>query len=110
MTDIDISKIKPGDYVTVRYQVHAKHAYIENARTIMVGADGVTEWFSWIEEGWIISHEPAPEPLKIGDVVWTDTDQHGTIVGLHDENAWIYVFKKVYVWRKLSELRRVDQP
>jgi len=31
-------------------------------------------------------------------------------VGLHDGNAWVYVFKQAYLWKKLSELRRVDQP
>ena len=100
---IDISKIKPGDIVTVRAEVieiwpGALHIKAPTGAKI------------WIARQNITTHEPAPEPLKIGDVVWTDTDQHGTIVGLHDENAWIYVFKTVYVWRKISELQRVQQP
>lgn len=109
MTEIDTSKIKPGDVVTVRAEVieiwpGALHIKAPTGAKI------------WIARQYIATHEPAP--LKIGDVVWTDTDQHGTIVGLndqhgtivglHDENAWIYVFKTLYVWRKLSELRRVD--
>ena len=106
---IDISKIKPGDFVTVRARVleidERKPAESNIAPSVAIRLNSSL----WVLSSTIVSHEPAPEPLKIGDVVEVCPGKsQGTIVGLHDGSAWVYVFKQSYVWKKLSELRRVE--
>ena len=109
---IDISKIKPGDFVTVRAKVLGIEDKTVPAGEICIIPDMHAHRFEsciWVLPSTIVSHEPAPEPLKIGDVVEVHPgNSEGTIVGLHDGNAWIYVFKQSYLWTKLSELRRVE--
>jgi translation initiation factor IF-1 len=105
---IDISKIKPGDYVTVRAKVTAIQ---EEPVEFCIAPKVIRGSTMWVSPSAIVGHEPAPEQLKVGDVVEVYPGKsQGTIVGLHDGNAWVYVFKQAYLWKKLSELRRVDQP
>ena len=109
---IDISKIKPGDFVTVRAKVLGVQDKTVPAGEICIIPDmhdhRLQSWI-WVLPSAITGHELAPEPLKIGDMVEVCPGKsQGTIVGLHDGNAWVYVFKQSYLWKKLSELRRVE--
>ena len=62
MTDIDVSKIKPGDVVGVRVLSIAATGAVE-VRTEMDCAE-------WLHPSAIVSHTPAPKPaLKVGDRV-----------------------------------------
>ena len=105
MTEIDISKIKPGDYVTVRakclnktecsLELNAHNSYLGN---FLVPLSSV------------VGHEPAPEPLKIGDVVTVEGGTTSyTITGLHNDAAWLS-FAHTYKSAPVSKLRRVEQP
>jgi hypothetical protein len=107
MTDIDISKIKPGDYVTVRAKCIATHL----ASITLRDADNDLSVISMKN---IIGHEPAPEPLKVGDVVTVDNGfdaSRFTVVALHGNNAWVLDAEKtIDALFHVSRLRRVEQP
>lgn len=85
---IDITKMKPGDYVTVR----AKVAAIQEEPVEFCIAPKVIRGSSmWVSPSAIVGHEP--EPFKVGDVVSLDRsidrDQLYTIIGLHGDMAWL---------------------
>jgi len=114
MTEIDISKIKPGDTVTLRAVVQEIAGRDDRGHSFYVE---VTDYASfWVRESKVASHEPAPEPLKVGDVVihngYIGKLPH-TVIGLYKDKAWLY-----HQWdndigtieAKLSDLRRVKQP
>jgi hypothetical protein len=111
MTDIDISKIKPGDYVTVRGKVH-----VINGGMCMVHIKDVNCLYALtVDNSEIATHEPASEQLKIGDVVAWDSLMMGnpylTIIGLYGDKAWLLESNTDrYTDAPLSRLRRVEQP
>ena len=103
MTDIDISKIKPGDVVTVR----AEEIEIWPGALYIKAPTGAKVWMARQD---IATHEPAPEPLKIGDVVTVEGGTTSyTITGLHNDAAWLS-FAHTYKSAPVSKLRRVEQP
>ena len=102
MTDIDFSKIKPGDFVTVRAKCTRKGP---NFFTL-VDSDG--DRFSVRPED-VVGHEPAFEPLKIGDVVTYD-GQELTIMCLHGHRAWLGHSGDVWGLVNVSHLSKVKQP
>ena len=102
---IDISKIKPGDYVTVRAKVLRVCANAYEEFEIRTATTRVT----WVSQEEITSHEPTPEPLKVGDVVFAGGVRRHIIAGLHNDTAWL-VRSTGYSQAELSKLRRVTEP
>jgi hypothetical protein len=102
MTDIDISKIKPGDIVTVRAKCTALGDY-----TIVLED---TEGDSFcVPVHTIICHEP--EPLKIGDVViYHDSSKPCSIIGLYGDKAWLEYLGETWCVVNVSHLKKVKQP
>jgi hypothetical protein len=108
MTEIDISKIKPGDTVTVRGTVFS---ISENNCVVYFRAIG-GPYSVTIAYSEIVSHEPAPEPLKVGDVVTIDgSNRRYTLIGLHNARVWL-LNEEFGSYRDAAEaqLRRVEQP
>jgi hypothetical protein len=107
---IDISKIKAGDYVTVRAKV--------TSLTSSIQVEAKNGYITHIHPGWITGHEPAPEPLKVGDLVTRETIGDSltryrvhAIVGMHGDRAWLLESNSDrYTDAPLSQLRRVKQP
>jgi hypothetical protein len=112
MTDIDISKIKPGDYVTVRAQVLDIGADIFGSACFVHVK--ITARELRLYDADITGHEPAPEPLKIGDVVTVDNGFGASrfiVAALHGNNAWVHSAEKtINALFHVSRLRRVEQP
>lgn len=105
---IDISKIKPGDYVTVRAKcTHKTECSIElNALNSHLGS-------FWVPLSSVVGHEPAPEPLKIGDVVIVAGNTlHHKIIGMLEDYAWIKndYYVNGFASMHVSQLRRVEKP
>jgi hypothetical protein len=121
MTDIDISKIKPGDYVTVRARVSGVEDKMVPAGEICIVPDVHAHRFQiwiWVLPSAITGHEPAPEPLKVGDIVVICGDEYTllnekrcTILALFGERAWVKETEgPLDMLFHVSRLRRVEQP
>lgn len=99
---IDISKINPGDFVTVRAEV--KHVGVNvNLGVFFVSPRN----FTWIPLEIITGHEPAPVPLKIGDAVAYDGRRY-TIIGLYRDQAWLEHLEEAWCFVNISQLQRVE--
>ena len=111
MTDIDIRKIKPGDYVTVRAKVTAIQ---EEPVEFCIAPNVIRGSTMWVSSSAIVGHEPAPEPLKIGDAVTVDYEfgaSRFTVVHLQGVNVWVHNAEKTMdALFHVSRLRRVEQP
>jgi hypothetical protein len=109
MTEINISKIEPSDTVTVRGTVFS---ISENNCVVYFRAIGgpysVTLAYSEI-----VGHDPAPEPLKIGDVVTAlALGTPWVVIALDDGTAWLKLpnYSDRYTYMRISDLQRVEQP
>jgi hypothetical protein len=102
MTEIDTSKIKPGDVVTVRAEV----IEIWPGALHIKAPTGAKVWMARQD---IATHEPAP--LKIGDVViYHDSSKPCSIIGLYGNKAWLEYLGETWCVVNVKDLRRVDQP
>jgi hypothetical protein len=105
---IDISKIKPGDFVTVRARVLEVDE--RKPEEINIAPSGSIRLNSslWVLSRTIVSHEPAPEPLKVGDMVTVEcaTGQY-KILALHGDKAWVSLYGNDNLIYLVSQLRRV---
>ena len=115
---VDTTKIKPGDYVTVRAKVMNIEYKTVPAGEICIVPDMHAHRFqswNWVLPSAIVGHEPAPEPLKVGDVVTHIGIHKGStfsIMALFDGKAWVSYKKdsgKTGTFEfKLDYLRRVE--
>jgi hypothetical protein len=105
---IDITKIKVGDFVTVRAKVIDKNDV--SPVDFCIALDALQDSACiWVLPSAILSHEPAPEPLKVGDVVTYDISiRRYTIIGLHGEQAWLEYSGAPWCFVNVSQLRRVE--
>ena len=106
MTDIDVSKIKPGDVVGVRVLSIAATGAVE-VRTEMDCAE-------WLHPSAIVSHTPAPKPaLKVGDRVRDGDGPVRTVAWIEDGHAFLsplkgttymapWTLSEVETWERLS--------
>jgi hypothetical protein len=107
---IDISKIKPGDFVTVRAKVFSISD--KASQELCIVPDMHAHRFEsciWVLPSTIVSHEPAPEPLKVGDMVAYDGRRY-TIIGLYRDQAWLEHLEEAWCFVNISQLLKVTSP
>ena len=111
MTDIDVSKIKPGDVVGVRvHSINEGDLHKKSNVFVYTGEDNGY----WVEASAIVSHTPAPKPpLKVGDRVRDHRSREREIIWIGDDVAVfrplsrsgvtsVYALSEVETWERLS--------
>lgn len=109
---VDLSKIRPGDEVTVSTTGVVRSVGDGGMVLKLKGGDFETTFTRGeVAALVLVSHTPAPEPLAVGDRVKIKDcgpEYAGTILGLHESLAWLRFLSGGYTTAEVSGLERVD--
>lgn len=105
MTAIDFDAIKPGDYVTARLKVIERSRPTRKA--IQCAGDG--SLFSYLIESDILSHEPAPEVIEVGDWV-TFEGLRAKVIHMRGSTAWVHSVSDDEFLVELTKLTKTTPP
>lgn len=98
---VDISKIKPGDKITVEFTVTTNNAFEDYHCIATEDSKGVRYK---VLAGDVIGHTPAPRPIKVGDMVHYRGGSASWVKAVDGGYAWIN-FGVV----RVDELEHVDE-